>query len=295
MITAAGLMAAPAELQPFSHAACLDDGLRLHYYEAGAPDAPPLILIHGLGDDADTWRHVLLPLARRHRVIALDLPGFGRSDHPRRAYTLAFYARTVASLLAKLGIAQAALAGSSLGAAIAQRVALARPELAERLILIDGALPVEARLPTSPLWWFLTPGVGEVVYSSLRRSQDQAYATLRPYYADLDALPPEDRAFLRERVWARVWNSGQRRAFLSTLRWLAIEGAFRAPALRARLAQLTAPMLLIWGDHDQIVPRAAGVQMAALLPNARLHVIAGCGHLPQQERPDELVEIVDAG
>jgi pimeloyl-ACP methyl ester carboxylesterase len=287
-------MALPAELRAFSYEVVLANGQRLHYYQAGAPDAPPLILIHGLGDEADTWRHVLTPLARQYRVIALDLPGFGRSDHPRRAYTLAFYARAVASLLAKLGIDRAALAGSSLGAAIAQRVALARPDLVERLILIDGALPIEARRPVGPLWWFLAPGIGEAVYTGLRRSQDQAYATLRPYYADLDALPPEDRAFLRERVWARVWSSGQRRAFLSTLRWLAIEGAFRAPALRERLAQLTTPTLLIWGDRDQIVPQAFGEQMAVLLPNARLHIIAGCGHLPQQERPAALIAAISS-
>ncbi|HJZ48516.1 MAG TPA: alpha/beta fold hydrolase [Roseiflexaceae bacterium] len=291
-MTVSGMMPVPAELRAFSREAVLENGLRLHYYEAGAPDAPPLILIHGLGDEADTWRHVLIPLSQQYRVIALDLPGFGRSARPRRAYTLGFYAQSVASLMARLGIGRAALAGSSLGAAIAQRVALARPDLVERLILVDGALPIEAHRPSGRLWWFLAPGIGEAVYTSLRRSQDRAYATLRPYYADLDALPAEDRAFLRERVWARVWNSGQRRAFLSTLRWLAIEGAFRAPALRERLTRLATPTLLIWGGHDQIAPQALAEQMAALLPNARLHVIADSGHLPQQERPAALIAAI---
>jgi pimeloyl-ACP methyl ester carboxylesterase len=294
IMTATGVMAPLAELQAFSHEICVDGGLRLHYYEAGAPGAPARILIHGLGDEADTWRHVLLPLSHQCRVLALDLPGFGRSDRPRRAYTLAFFARTVADLLAERGIVRATLVGSSLGAAIAQRLALARPDLVERLILIGGALPIETRRPAGPLWWFLTPGVGEAAYTSLRRSQDQAYATLRPYYADLDALPPEDRAFLRERVWARVWNAGQRRAFLSALRWLAIEAAFRAPALRERLAQLATPTLLICGDSDRIVPRAAVEHMAALLPTARLQVIAGCGHLPQQEQPAALIAAINS-
>jgi pimeloyl-ACP methyl ester carboxylesterase len=282
-----------AAITHLSRTLTLEPGLRIHYYEAGAPSAPPLVLIHGLGDEADTWRHVLEPLAATYRVIAPDLPGFGRSSHPRRAYSLGFFARTLAQLLAGLGVERATLVGSSMGAAIAQRIALGQPDRVTRLVLLDGALPVgQSGRPPATLWWFLTPGVGELAYTSLRRSQDQAYATLRPYYADLDALPEQDRAFLRERVWARVWSSGQRRAFLSTLRWLAVERVLRARELRARLAGLHVPTLLVWGEHDQVVARAEGEALAALLPNARLELIAGAGHLPQQERPAEVVGLI---
>jgi pimeloyl-ACP methyl ester carboxylesterase len=248
------------------------------------------MLIHGLGDEADTWRHILPALAERRRVIALDLPGFGRSDKPRRAYTLAFFAGAVAALMNALGVERATLAGSSLGAAVAQRLALSHPTLVERLVLIDGGLPVQPGRPPGQLWWFLTPGLGEAVYISLRRSQDEAYATLKPYYHDLDALPPDDRAFLRQRVWARVWSAGQRRAFLSALRWLAVDRGTRATTFRERLARLPTPTLLIWGEHDQIVPRAAGEALAALLPDADIQIIAGSGHLPQQERPAALLD-----
>ncbi|MCS6863432.1 MAG: alpha/beta fold hydrolase, partial [Abditibacteriales bacterium] len=71
-------------LAPYVRKVQLRSGLTLFAFEAGAPDAPPLLLIHGLGDEADTWRHVFLPLAERYHVIAPDLPGFGRSDKPRR-------------------------------------------------------------------------------------------------------------------------------------------------------------------------------------------------------------------
>jgi pimeloyl-ACP methyl ester carboxylesterase len=235
----------------------------------------------------------MLPaLAARRRVIAPDLPGFGRSDKPRRAYTMAFFAGSIAALLGTLGVDRVTLAGHSLGAAIAQRLALARPGLAERLVLVAGGLPIQPRRPPAQLWRFLAPGVGELIYTALRRSQDQAYATLRPYYHDLDALPAEERAFLRERVWARVWSAGQRRAFLSALRWLALERIARALAFRKRLALLRIPTLLIWGDHDLIVPRAVGQDLEALLPDARLQIVLGCGHLPQQERPAELLAML---
>ncbi|HEU5086699.1 MAG TPA: alpha/beta fold hydrolase, partial [Roseiflexaceae bacterium] len=89
----------PAHLQPYARLVQAGD-VRLHVYDSGAGEAggTPLVLVHGLGDEADTWRRVFVPLAQRRRVIALDLPGFGRSDRPHCAYTLAFFARTLEAL-----------------------------------------------------------------------------------------------------------------------------------------------------------------------------------------------------
>lgn len=293
------------QLQPYRREVTIDRGLRLHCYEAGAPDAPALLLLHGLGDEADTWRHVLPTLAQHYHVIAPDLPGFGRSDRPHRAYTQPFFARCIKDLMTALGIDQATIAGHSMGAAIAQRLALVRPELIKRLILISAALPVAADpqaidnvprgRPSSRTLWFLVPGAGEIVYNNLRRSQEAAYETLRPYYANIDALSPEDQTFLRDRVWARVWNAGQRRAFLSSMRWIAIERGIRPPLARERIAALATPTLLIWGDQDQLVPAGVGERLAALLPNARLQIIANCGHMPQLEHPDALIAAIGGG
>jgi pimeloyl-ACP methyl ester carboxylesterase len=282
----------PEPLRPYVRRVPVGD-IELHCYDAGAGDAPPLLLIHGLGDEADTWRHVLLPLAARRRVIALDLPGFGRSDRPRRAYTLAFFAQTVARLLGALGIERATLVGSSMGAATAQRLALAHPELVERLVLIGGCVPAARSLPPAAMWLFLTPGLGEAIYTSLRRSADGGYATLEPYYHSLANLSDEDRAFLAERVRARVESDGQRRAFLSALRWLSVERALRAEQLRALVVHQATPTLLVWGENDSIVPVAAAHAMAALLPSAQVELIGACGHLPQQERPSELIALIE--
>jgi len=287
-VTHFDLMPPAPALQPYAQSV-IANGLRLHCYDSGPHPATPIVLIHGLGDEADTWRHLFPALARWRRVTALDLPGFGRSEQPRRAYTLAFFAQTVACMLDALGIGRAVLLGHSMGAAVAQRLALAQPQRVERLILIGGGLPTQSRRPPAQLWLFLTPGLGEMFYTSLRRSQEQAYATLGPYYHDLAGMPQADRTFLRERVWARVWSAGQRRAFLSALRWLAIDQATRADFFRMRLASLSTPTTIIWGEHDLIAPPAAGAAMAALLPHAQLHVIAESGHLPHQERPDQLV------
>lgn len=282
----------PDHLRPYVREV-MAGGIRLHCYDAGSGDVTPIILLHGLGDEADTWRHVFLPLARHRRVIALDLPGFGRSDHPNVAYTLAFFARTVAQLLETLDIRRAIVMGSSMGAATAQRLALARPDLVEQLVLVGGCVPASFGIPVGPMWLFLTPGLGELIYTNIRRQADSGYATLRPYYRDLDGLDVADRDFLAERVRARVWSDGQRRAFLSALRWFAIERAFRANTLREQVIRQTTPTLLIWGDSDAIVPPAVAHGMAALLPDAQVLLIAECGHLPQQERPDELIRLLN--
>lgn len=269
-------------------------GLRLHCYVAGPAAAPPLLLVHGLADEADTWRHLIGPLAERYRVVAPDLPGFGRSELPRGACTGAFYARVLAALIGALGLARPVVVGSSMGAAVAQRLALAAPQLVGRLVLVGGCLPVAPAPLAPPVLAMLTPGLGERYYLGLRRSQEAAYETLRPYYADLDALPAEDRAFLRERVWARVWSDPQRRAFFSALRWMALDAAMRGAQFRAAVAASRVPAHLIWGESDHISGRAGADATLALLPAARLDVIPACGHLPQQERPDALLALIDA-
>jgi len=264
-------------------------GVRLHLYDSGEGMGQTFVLLHGLGDEADSWRKLFPLLASRGRVLAPDLPGFGRSDHPRRAYTLDFYAQTVEAMLQALHIPKAVLVGSSMGAAVALRMVVRKPDLPSRLVLLDGP-PVRVRINRAQLM-FLLPLLGERIYNSLRGSQDAAYATLQPYYYRLGGLPIEDQHFLRERVWARVWSDDQRRAFFSTFRWLAWEGLKGHPN-PSILTQIKIPTLVIWGDHDHIVPLESGKTLQAWIPGARLWVIKDCGHLPQQEQPEELVRLI---
>lgn len=280
----------PDHLKPYQRRVNAN-GVGLHLYDSGVgqDQDPTFLLIHGLGDEADSWRKVFPLLMGRGRVVALDLPGFGRSDHPRRAYTLNFFADTVAALLEGLNIPQAVLVGSSMGAAVALRVALRRADLAERLVLVDGP-PVRGRLSKIQLM-FLIPGQGEKLYNSFRTSQEAAYESLRPYYANLEALSPEDRQFLWERVWDRVWSDDQRRAYFSTFRWLALEGLLGQPS-PAHLGQVKAPTRVVWGEQDAVISLEAARTLQAWIPGAKLHLIPGCGHLPQQEKPLELARII---
>jgi pimeloyl-ACP methyl ester carboxylesterase len=271
-------------------------GLRtdLFYYDAGSPGSPTLVLVHGLGDEADTWRHVIEPLSRTYRVIALDLPGFGRSTRRgHRLLTPPFLIRVILALLDSLGVDRATFMGSSLGASLVQAFAVAHPERVAGLVLVDGGLAVISRLPPGLIPTFI-PGIGERNYRGLEGRPDAAYASLEPYYADLSALPEGDRRFLAERVVERVASATQRRAYFSFFRgyffWMLLSGRRWVRRLKDTAIATT----YVWGAKDMIVPLAAGRAAAESQPGARFFVIEGSGHLPQQERPSELVRILFA-
>ena len=267
-------------------------GLSLYVFDAGKPESPAVMLIHGLGDEADSWRHVVEPLSARFRVVALDLPGFGRSDKPRRAYTVPFLCDTVVALMDALSIADATLVGNSMGAVVSQSIALERPERVRGLVLIGGALLNRKQPLNLAMLLFLLPGVGEWLYTRLRKDSRAAYETLRGYYADLDGLPEADRTFLFQRVNERVWSDGQRRAYFSVLRHTALRVAKQQRDLEARLAGLTVPTLMIRGEHDHMMPPENADALVAIQASAKLITIPGAGHLPQQERPQILVDTI---
>ncbi|MGB9593235.1 MAG: alpha/beta fold hydrolase, partial [Anaerolineae bacterium] len=245
-------------------------GVSLFLYDAGPAEAPPLVLIHGLGSEADTWRHVIPPLVKQFRVIAVDLPGFGRSDKPRRAYTVPFFCDALVELLDALGIARAGLVGHSLGAVIAHFAALQRPDRVERLVLVDGGLFAPSQKLDAATLLFLIPGVGEYLYRRFQKDADAAYRSLGPYYAHLDGLPESEREFLYRRVNERVRDEDQRRAFFSAFRRLALWLPAQQRGLRERLANLAVPTLVIWGEADRINPVAMARALAAAQPSARL-------------------------
>jgi pimeloyl-ACP methyl ester carboxylesterase len=253
-----------------------------------------MLLIHGLGDEADTWRHVIAPLSADRRVIALDLPGFGRSDKPDRAYTVPFFQDVVIELLDVLAAPRAILIGHSLGAVIAHHVALSHPERVERLILISGALAARSQEIDIAMLLFLVPGLGEWLYTRLRRDPNAAYRTLELNYAHLDQLPEADRNFLFQRVNERVWSDGQRRAFFSTFRNLARWVPAQQRDLASRLYRLDIPTLAIWGEADRVNSPKNGHVLTQAQPAAQLVLVPGAGHNLQQENPGAVLEAIRA-
>lgn len=266
--------------------------LKLFAYISGETYKRTILLLHGLGDDADSWRHLVGPLSGYGQVVAPDLPGFGRSDKPRRKYTLPFLCEAVTELVGQLGVSNAILVGSSMGAVLAQSLALAKPDWLGGLVLIDGALLNQAQSIDPILLLYLLPGCGEWVYTRLRRDPQAAYETLRIYYACIEELPLEEQKFLFQRVNQRVWDDAQRYAYLSTLRNLAPYVARQQKILPERLSQLELPTLILWGAEDRVIPASNGRAAAAAQPSARLVILPGAGHLPHQEKPREVLRAI---
>jgi pimeloyl-ACP methyl ester carboxylesterase len=283
---------------------CLDLGAgeSLFYYDSAPPgdwasinvpsrETPVFVLIHGLGDEADSWRH-LIPLlnAGGYRALAMDLPGFGRSVTRRKASIARHTAAVSAFLEAVIPEAPVILAGNSTGAIICEALAFKAPSLVKALILVDGSIPGG---PSNPgILAIVKMLLSRKWYRAYRDDPDGAWASLRPYYADLNGLPPEDREFLNARVMQRVQSGPQEKAFFATQRSLIWTYMFVSSRFARKIRSYEGKILLLWGGKDRIIPLSSSKVFAALRNDIRLEIIEGSGHLPHQEKPQETAGVI---
>lgn len=254
----------------------------LYYEEHGK--GPPLLLLHGLGESIFTWHEILPALAARHRVIALDLKGFGRSDKPDDgAYSADDQALLVARFIRKRGLAGLTLVGHSFGGTVALRTALAEgiagTGRVRRIAVI--AAPALPRATARHLDLVTTPLIPDTV-AAVMPPDAAARLLLREA---MGGRKPSERHV--EGYAAPYREPGAMRAFLATAR--AIINEQDADAITARYSTLKLPTLVVWCRKDPIVPLRSGRQLAAALPRARLAILEGCHHLPQHERPRQLL------
>ncbi|MDQ3816991.1 MAG: alpha/beta hydrolase [Acidobacteriota bacterium] len=261
------------------------DGARVHYQEAGAVDASPILLIHGFTASNFVWSDVLLPVAEAgFRVIAPDLIGFGFSEKPKNGeYTIDSQARMIVGLMNQLRIESAILVGSSYGGAVAATCALDYPERVERLVLVDAVTNDQAKRQLL-LKLAVTPLVGDLISPLLLSSKRVMRWRMKTIYA-----PRNTHLFDSERLSAHHRplraSSTQRAALTSLRRW-------RAERIEREAWSIQQPTLLVWGDNDRDVPIANGRKLFELMPNARLIVFRNCGHMPMEEYPREFTEVL---
>jgi 4,5:9,10-diseco-3-hydroxy-5,9,17-trioxoandrosta-1(10),2-diene-4-oate hydrolase len=272
------------------------DGVNLHYLCGG--DGPPLILVHGLGSSAAVeFYSNLEPLAAHHRVFAIDLPGFGRSDKPMLEYTIALFVGAVSDLMDCEGIERAAVMGVSMGGRVALGLALDSPQKVERLVLVD-ALGVGAPRRVLAYSILLTKGLGELTLRGTARALRQMNpAIIRRFWGWYLKRP--NRV---DTIWSneRILNHGTllatpeyRAAYLAALRSIAGMRQLRdGVVVEDRLPELRMPTLLIWGGHDHIFPASHAQAAKERIPNARLEVFGDSGHTPQMEEPERFNRLV---
>jgi pimeloyl-ACP methyl ester carboxylesterase len=277
-----------APLRPFAEirrAVPADRFLRIgdqlvHVEQAGSGE--PVVLLHGFGGSVYSWRKVVPALAASHRVIAIDLNGFGYTQRPRspESYTRAGQGRLVLAVMDALGIERAHVCGHSYGGGLTLYLASRHPERFRSMVLVNSSAPT---------------------YSDDRRSRAASLRPLSSLFVRSIALRPATirRALLRSYYDDSLVTAELVQAYLDRLRIEGVAEAYygltapsRTPSERVELEKIAVPALVVWGRQDEVISLAAGRRAAARLPRSEFVAIEKCGHLPMEERPEEFLRAV---
>jgi pimeloyl-ACP methyl ester carboxylesterase len=260
------------------------DGVRVHYQEAGAEDAPAMILIHGFISSTLIWSNVFLPLAESgFRVIAIDLPGYGYSDKPADGrYTIEAQAQTVLGVMDRLGIQQAIVIGASYGGAVAATMALDAPDRVERLILV-GAVSNDDAKKKLLLRISRLPLVGDVVTPLFLGSRWVLRKRMEEMYRRIGVPIDEHMLAARHHL---LETASMQRAMIRTVR------NWSANRIQRDAALIRQPTMLVWGEDDTHIPLDEAFRLRDAIPGARLIIFRNCGHLPPAEHPAQFVKLI---
>jgi pimeloyl-ACP methyl ester carboxylesterase len=253
---------------------------RISILQAGGGPGPPVVAVHGLGATKASFLPTVAALADRHRMIALDLPGFGDSGKPFAArYDARFFAGAVVELLDALGIDRAHIAGNSLGGRVALELGLRAPERVDRLVLLAPSMAWRKSRPYAPLLRLVRPELG-AIQPAPRRVVEAVVQRFVPGASDGWTAAGVDE-FMRAYMTPRG-----RAAFYSAARQIYLEEPHGEQGFWPRLRTLSRPALFVWGRQDRLVPIAFARHVTEALPTAE-HLELDCGHVPQLERSRE--------
>lgn len=249
----------------------------IHYRDEGPRgDALPLVLVHGTGDSLHTWEPWVKVLRLKHRVISLDIPGFGLSGpNDSGQYSSDGDAAVLLQVLDRLDVPRAVLIGHSLGGEIAWKAALRAPDRVAALTLIDS-LGYELAPESVPLGFRLSAMPGTAWLSAHALPRTLVADSVRNVYADPAKVSPA----LIDRFFELTLREGNRTALSQRLQ------AMHRDSLADEIRQLRLPTLILWGAQDRLVPPKFAQRFAADIPGSRLVMLDGAGHCPQAETPE---------
>jgi pimeloyl-ACP methyl ester carboxylesterase len=254
---------------------CTVNGSRVSYIEMG--DGPPLVFVHGLAGCWQNWLENIPHFARSHRVIAIDLPGFGESELPHEDISMPGYGRLVDAFLGEIDVERASIVGNSMGGFIAAEVAVSHPARVDKLVLVSAAgvmtvrtaeLAVAKRLARS-----FEIGSARVL---ARRQSLVRRRRLRKLMLNGIVRHPE---LLQPELVYEIASGGGKPGFLDAFQAI-LEYDFRD-----RLPEIERPTLIVWGRNDRIVPVGGAYRYEQLIPGSRRMIFEDTGHVPMIERP----------
>lgn len=249
-----------------------------------------ILLVHGLGATRASMFEIASQLGHRHRVHAVDLPGFGASSKPARgAYNARWFAEILLGWMDKLEISQVHVVGNSMGGRIAIELGLMAPERIRSLGLLCPAV-AWLRRGLHPIVRLLRPELGLLPHAFTR---SMVASQLWGIFHDPGALDPSLGDLVVDE-FRRIYRSpGARLAFLSSARNIYLEKPLGRGGFYPRLSNLQPRALFVWGSHDPLVPAAFSRHVARWLPDAEQVKLADCGHVPQVERPRETLALLE--
>lgn len=243
------------------------DGVHVRYREAGS--GPAVVMVHGYSASSDSWLGVMPAVAAKHRVIAVDLKGFGWTSRPDGDYSPAAQAKLVWAVLDKLKVDDVAIVGHSWGSSVSLEMAVAQPARVRRVALYD-AYVYDDQVP-SFFRWAEKPGIGEALFGLYYDERMEDRVPLAFY---------DDKWITQARV-AHVEDELSRPG--TTAAALATARRHHFGPLHEALRAFAKPVLLMWGENDEVTPLRFGQRLAAELADATLITYPRCGHLPMVE------------
>ncbi|MDX5481529.1 MAG: alpha/beta hydrolase [Hymenobacteraceae bacterium] len=254
------------------------DGATLHYRDEG--QGTPVVLLHGTAASLHTWDGWANEMSKSHRVLRLDLPGFGLTGrNTTDTYSIDYYSDLLLHFLDSLNIERAHIAGSSLGGQIAYDFAASHPERVQKLILVSptGVTNANDKSISMPFLMAQTP----LLKHSLKYITPRFIVekSLKEVYGDDSRLREETITMSHD----MLLRAGNREAFIARMNTVDADNLHK-------LAQVQAPTLILWGEADAWVPATNATHFQQEIKGAQLKVYPGAGHIPMEELPKETVQ-----
>jgi len=247
------------------------DSNKIRYLEEGTSE-DTLLLLHGLGASAERWEGVISLFAKKFRVIAPDLIGFGYSDKPMVDYTTDYFAEFVSKFVSKVGIKELNIIGSSLGGQIAAESMINQNLNVKKLVLVSP----------SGVMKHSTSALDAYISAALYPNTDSALNAFQAMSGSKKIDEKIVSGFIE-----RMQLPNAKMAFMSTLL-----GLSNSKVITEKLQLITIPTLIVWGENDPVIPIEYAQSFVSGINDCRFYKMTGCGHVPYVEKPKEFFQIV---